>query len=981
MSVSLKTTALAAILALGAAPALADNAPVAVSSGEMLPTGQRITPLAAAGAVFSTLNPNLPDLPDFVAGQAVETALSPDGATLLILTSGYNRNVGADGKYIPALSNEYVFVYDVSGREPVKKQALQLPNTFYGMVWLSEGDSFAVGGGVDDNVHFFKRGDKGFAEDGEPLKLGHPAGVGVNAKPSTAGLAVDPERKRLLVANLQNDSVTLIDLAARKIIAEQDLRPGKIDPADAGKPGGTFPLSVVFVSPARAYVSSQRDRELTMLTIGEGVKVRKRIALAGQPNKMITTKDRKTLYVAIDNSDTVAAIDAKDGDITAQFPIAAPAAIFLNPTGLHGANPNNLALSPDERTLFVTNGGLNAVAVVQIGRDVVDDDDGDTAGDDDDDKKFPAKTRVVGLIPTGWYPNAVAVAKDGRHLYVVNGKSNSGPNVNGCRENTDSAPAAVINCRSKNEYVWQTSKAGFLTLPTPSPRALAGLTLQAAENNNFPVLAERQNNSELMAFLHAKIKHVVYIVKENRTYDQVLGDLPRGNGDPSLTLFPQKLTPNHHALAENFVTLDNFFDSGETSNTGWVWTTAARTTDFTEKEAPVNYADRGLNYDQEGGNRNINVALPSLAERRAANPATPNDPDVLAGTADVGAPDAPGEGGEAGTGYLWDGALRAGLTIRNYGFYGDLSRYFVKDDTLIPLVRDPFAEKRQVFFPAKTSLTPHTDIYYRGYDQAFPDFYLVKEWRREFAEQVAAGKMPNLTLMRVPHDHFGQFAQAIDGVNTIETQMADNDYAIGSIVETIAKSPFGKDTLVFIVEDDAQNGADHVDAHRSIAFVAGPYVAKKALVSRRYTTVNMLRTIEDVLGVAPLGLNDGLAEPMTEVFDVNSPAFAYEAETPAILRSTQLPLPPEGVKKTEILSPTKSACYEAPRRDMAYWAQAMAGQNFLIEDHLDVPKFNAALWTGLKGDKAPQPQTRSNADLREGREALIAAARLAENCQ
>jgi hypothetical protein len=202
----------------------------------------------------------------------------------------------------------------------------------------------------------------------------------------------------------------------------------------------------------------------------------------------------------------------------------------------------------------------------------------------------------------------------------------------------------------------------------------------------------------------------------------------------------------------------------------------------------------------------------------------------------------------------------------------------VKNDALIPPIRDPFAEKRQVFFPTKAALAPHTDPYFRGFDQTLPDLYRVKEWQREFAEQAASGAMPNLTLLRIAHDHFGSFGEAIDGVDTPETQFADNDLSLGAIIETIAASPFAKDTLVFVVEDDAQNGADHVDAHRSVAYVIGPYVRKKTVVSQAYTTVSMLRTMEDVLGLPPLGLNDGLADPMTEVFDPSETTLVLPGE-------------------------------------------------------------------------------------------------------
>jgi hypothetical protein len=293
------------------------------------------------------------------------------------------------------------------------------------------------------------------------------------------------------------------------------------------------------------------------------------------------------------------------------------------------------------------------------------------------------------------------------------------------------------------------------------------------------------------------------------------------------------------------------------------------------------------------------------------------------------------------------------------------------------LSRDPFAEQLQVFFPTKASLAPHSDLYFRGFDMAFPDFWRVREWQREFAAQVADRNMPSLTLMRLPHDHFGLFAGGIDGVDTVETQMADNDYAIGQVVHAIASSPFASDTLIFIVEDDAQDGADHVDAHRSMAFVVGPYVKQNALVSVRYTTVDLLRTIEDVLGLPPLGLHDGLAEPMSEVFDLSQAAWSYDAVVPDILRTTQLPLDAPAQKKSELGAP--KGCFSASRHGAAWWEDAMAGQDFRAEDRLNVARFNAALWRGLKGE-ASAAANRPATDLRAGRQEMLAIWRNALRC-
>jgi len=581
---------------------------------------------------------------------------------------------------------------------------------------------------------------------------------------------------------------------------------------------------------------------------------------------------------------------------------------------------------------------------------------------------------VIGLIPTGWYPNSVSLNKAGSWLYVVNGKSNAGPNPGACRDTSSMQPGSLNDCLGRNLYVWQLTKAGFLSLPLPSAASLAKLSWQVAENNNFPTVHRHRESEAIMAFLREQIKHVIYIVKENRTYDQVLGDLEVGNGDPSLTVFPEPITPNHHDLARKFVTLDNFFDSGEVSGDGWNWSTAARTTDFTEKTVPVNYGGRGLTFDWEGINRRINVGLATVEERQAANPLTPDDPDLLPGTADVAASDGPG--GEAGTGYLWDAALRKGLTVRNYGFFGDLTRYSLPptDPAFVPVVPNPFELGQIQFFPAKPSLQSISDPYFRGYDQNNADFYLYKEWEREFDQYVTNGNLPNLLLVRLPHDHFGNFTTAISGVNTPDAQMADNDYAAGLLVEKVSKSPYKDNTLIFIIEDDAQNGGDHVDAHRSFAYIVGPYVKQAVVVSTVYTTVSMVRTIEEVLGLDSMGLTDGLAEPMADVFEETLRPWTYSALVPEVLRTTQLPLPPKTAQNSLPLT-EPILVFAKPRHDAVYWEIAMAGQDFTVEDNLDEERFNRALWHGLMGRHTPFPTTRHGRDLSHDRQRLLQAYR------
>ncbi|HYL94002.1 MAG TPA: beta-propeller fold lactonase family protein [Alphaproteobacteria bacterium] len=912
---------------------------------EILPTGMSITPLAAPGSTLQPLNPGLADLPEFTADHPVSTALSPDGNTLLILTTGYNTNQDARGKAIPALSNEYVFIYDVRQQPPVQRQVLQVPNTFVGVAWNPSGRQFYVSGGLDECVHAFEYTGDRWAEQTPPIALHHAAGLGVKAKPVAAGLAVNRSGTRLLVANFENDSVSLVNLETKQVIAELDLRPGKNNPAQKGVPGGEYPYWVAFKGDKRAYVSSLRDREIVVLDLNAAPAIAGRIKVHGQPNKMIMNRAQTRLFVAADNSDSVVVVDTTSDRVVATIKSTAPPAIFPNRAGFKGSNPNSVALSPDERTLYVTNGGTNSVAVVHLAADI-------------------RSSGVVGLIPTGWYPNSVSVSQDGKYLYVVNGKSNPGPNPGACRNDMTTDPDTK-RCATAQQYVWQLEKGGFSVIPTPGAAELVRLTAQATENNHYFTEPVTESALPLFAFLHQRIKHIIYVVKENRSYDQVLGDLETGNGDPSLTLFPEALSPNHHQLARQFVTLDNFYATGEVSGNGWLWSTAARATDFLEKAVPPVSAHREIPYDFEGMNRGVNPGGTTADSRNTSG--LPDPDDLLPGSADVNAPDGPED--EAGAGYLWDSALRAKLRIRNYGFFVDLSKYNKTDPNGAPLLHDPAASRTPVAYPLNPRLIKLTDPYFRGFDQRFSDYWRLQEWAREFDGYVKNNNLPSLELVRLGADHFGDFDKAVDGVNTVEAQMGDNDYALGLLVEKVAHSKYAADTLIFVLEDDAQNGPDHVDAHRSPAFVIGPYVKQQALVPSRFNTVSMLRTIEMILGMRPLGINDALEQPMWQVFsdDIFSKkpaAWSYTAKVPQALRRTQLPLPPPGAADAtgETAIPHS--------RSADYWSAETQEFDFSQEDKVDSARFNMILWEGLKPGQ-PYPRKRDGRDLRGNRKQLL----------
>ncbi len=937
------------------ASALQQPAPQAAEpTREVLPTGMAITPEAPRGVAYFPLDPHLRQFPSFVAGQPVTIAPSPGGKTLLVLTSGYNRNNGPTGRRVRSASNEYIFVYDLTHDSPHQTQVLQVPDTFDGIAWNPAGTAFYVSGGVDDDIHIFRRSDGRWRQSRRPIPLEHLHGLGIENDPVAAGLAVTADGRRLLVANFENDSVSLVSLRARRKIAELDLRPGKIDPRERGVPGGEFPFWVLIHGNDRAWVSSPRDRQIVVLDLSPAPRVVGRIPLPGQPNRMILNRDGSRLYAALGTDDTVAVIDTRTSRVLEEIPTTAPNAVFPNPEKLKGSNPNSLALSPDQKTLYVSNGGANSIAVIQLANS--------GAGD-------KTHSHVVGLIPTAWYPDSVSVSPDGRMLYVVNARSDPGPNPEGCRTSASISYSSQGPCRSANQFILQLSKGGFWTIPTPDSAALQTLTAQVARNNRYQPTPRRAAAEKTMAFLRKHIRHVIYIIKENRTYDQVLGDLPEGNGDPRLTLFPQAIALNHHQIASQFVDLDNFYASGQVSGSGWNWSTAGRASEILENTIPVQYADRGLTYDYEGTNRNINVGFATLAARRAANPETPDDPNLLPGTADVDAPDGPG--GEAGSGYLWNDALNAHLTVRNYGFFLDLHRYDMKrtNPAYIGPITDPYATKTRVAFPTKAALMNITDPYFRGFDQAFPDYWRFKEWDREFQLYVKHHDLPALELVRLEHDHFGDFRKAIDGVNTVETEFADNDYAIGLLVQQIAHSPYKNDTLIFMVEDDAQNGPDHVDAHRTVALIAGPYVKQHAVISAHYTTVNMLATIEDVLGIGPMGINDAVLSPMADPFTTELKPWTYTALVPAILRSTELPLP--AATAAEKSAALHYAPYTHPLHSAAYWAAKTRGFDFAVEDHLNTPLFNRILWHGLMGKDVPYPTTRNGRDLRSNRRKLL----------
>lgn len=935
-----------------------------------IPSGQLITATAAPGSVYLPLSTGLRPDTNADAAEAVTTALSPDGATLLVLTSGYNKNFATTtGQAItyPVLDPvtgkptttttpkaEWVFVFDVRKHVPQKLQQINIPNTYDGLVWDPAGKKFYVSGGGDDRVYVFKQGSDGhYAPDAPFILLGHnsnqkaplpnhdggilkntPANAASKGALATgaivAGLGISHDGSQLFAANLENDSLSVADTAKRTLFGDTRFTvPG------SGRAVGEYPYDVAVKSShdgkaEQVFVTSQRDDEVVAVARNGAQTV---IKVGAGPNRMLLTKDESRLWVSNGNSDSLSVIDTNNDRVVGTVSLSRPGSPYL------GANPNSLAMSPDGRRLYVTLGGENAVAVIET-----------------------ESGRVIGRIPTGWYPNSVSVSADGKALYVVNAKSDAGPNPANGRTTSAGLNA---NTTHRNEYDWANEKAGLLVIPLPLEHGeLADLSRIVDRNNGYT----SRRAWPIMAYLHTKIKHVIYIVNENRTYDQVLGDLPGTNGSPALTLFPRPVSPNHHAFATEFGALDNFYDPGESSGVGWNWTMEGYDTDFVEKHQSVDYGnggDVGMTYDYQGTNRNLNVSFPE----RAGSPSffserltTLLDPTgqsgILPGPHDVGAPaNANNESPDAIGGYIFDSALRAGKTIRNYGWQIDQTAYGSGTPFDPKLVRHPYEMHAPQSPPQDAALNSNTDIYYRGFDQRYPDKFRIEEWQREFADYVKNDNLPNFEMMTVPHDHFGSFNNGLEGLNTPTLEFADNDYALGALVETVSKSKYWADTAIFIVEDDSQDGPDHVDAHRSTAFVISAYNKRNQIIHTPYTTENILSTIEALLGIRPVSFHDANAMPMVDLFTMTPTLTAYDPYVPGVL--CKAPVSPDLVGDA-CKGARVTANVEVPH-DGAWWAKQTVGFDFSKPDHVDSAAFNRLLWIGIKGDDAPIPGAIKNA--------------------
>lgn len=604
------------------------------------------------------------------------------------------------------------------------------------------------------------------------------------------GLALGPDGQYLYVVGNHSNMFYRIDLSTNKITSSWEV--------------GTTPYACAISTDSRtAYISNWGENSVSVVDLTQQNKV-DRILVKDKPNDMVLGRDGDYLYVACGNWNIVSVIDLKENRVNEEIEVA------LRPGAPAGSTPNALALAPDGNTLYVANADNNCIAVIDVTN--------------------PDKSNPVGFIPTGWYPSAISVSKTGKKLIVANGK---GGTSKPSGDKKEGIPGGTIH-----EVLEGT--LSFIDIPD-KPR-LAEYSAQVYDN--LPYGESGKFVAPFKLGEGSPIEYVFYIIKENRTYDQIFGDMEIGNGDPDYCYFPEEVTPNHHALAREFVLFDNLYHNAEVSMDGHFWVTAGYATDYVEKFWPGAYSGKGR---PRLGVHDDSIAYPS-------------------------------------SGFLWDLCAENGITYRSYG---EFARVWIpegdeKYPTLENLQKTKLSwshedyERGLKIRPATPSLEGHYHPQYAGADyiQGMSDSKRFDIWVEEFHQFIEAGEMPRFTVLSLPGDHL---LGTRPGVQTPRAMMAENDLVLGKMIEEISKSPFWEKTAIFVIEDDPQAGPDHVDCHRTVALVASPYAKRGIVDSTMYSSSSMLRTMEEILGLPPMTQYDAYATPMWNAFQSKPDYRPYTA--------------------------------------------------------------------------------------------------------
>jgi YVTN family beta-propeller protein len=786
-----------------------------------------------------------------VVGRAEDGFLLPNGWTLTpvgeqVTLTDMPLNIIplADGRHVLVASSGYnqheLVVVDLSDKQITDRERVK--QSWFGLATTTAQDKVWWAGGGADMLHGYdlKGGELVRSSPDEPDESKRSKEERRADRRFRSGLTMSRAGDKLYTLDINSGTIREIDLRG-----QGEDRISKI---------GNRPYDVVMArNGSRLYVSDWAGRAVLAVDPAD-LRTVSRIATGEHPNQLALHPTDDRLFVSCASSKCVSVIDTRRGIITETIMTT------LFPRAPEGSTPDALAISPDGESLFVANADNNCIVVVDIEEE--------------------NESQVKGMIPTGWYPTSVAVTPDGKTLLVGVGKGNQ-TKANPIPADQDAKDKdAIERRRLPFPYIGTTLSGALSIIPIPDDEQLASYTERVYKNCPYSDKLLAGTPSELKTAVPTKIgdpspiKHVIYIIKENRTYDQIFGDIPVSNADPSLVMFGEEITPNHHNLAKEFVLLDNLYCNGQVSRDGHPWSTMAYNTDYIARDWTLTYSSReGVEDDDEGDLSN------------------------------------------APSGYIWDACSRAGLSYRSYGEYG---RRVSQPDGSIRVEG------------AVPGLAGHMCPDYgvpKMPGQRSRDTDNVATFLKEFHAYEQQGDLPRFIVMSLGEDHT---SGTTPGAFTPQACVASNDLALGRLVEAVSHSKFWPETAIFVIEDDAQNGPDHVDAHRTIGLVISPYTKRKQLDSTQYTTVSMLRTMELILGLSPLSQYDAAANPMYGSFTDKADLTPY----------THLPA---------------RINLDAKNTALSYGAERSSKMDFSEYDRVNDFELNEVLWYSIKGENATLP--------------------------
>lgn len=761
-------------------------------------------------------------------------SLSPAGRSLPLGDLPLNIVLSSSKKYAAVTNNgefkQSIQLIDVQNEKVLDN--ISIDWSWYGLAF-SRDEKYLYASEGNKNRILKWRIENGKLRMADSIILGKPW----PNKISPAGMVIDDDRNLMYIATRENNSLYVVDLRSKKTVKQLQLE------AEAY-------TCLLSKDRTELYVSCWGCKKLLVVDT-RSFEITSQIEVGEHPNELCLSRNGDRLFVANATDNSVSVISLKHKKVIESLTAS------LYPDAPQGSTTNGLALSEDGRTLYIANADNNCLAVFDI--------------------KDYGESEAKGFIPVGWYPTSVKVA--GKKILVCNGKGfSSFPNPGGPGPFRPKVKHAGAVDEDGPQYIARLMKGTLSIIDIPSGEKLANYSRQVYLNTPYTKEREKVSEGEDGNPIPKKIgqpspiKHVFYVIKENRTYDQVLGDIKEGNGDPSLVLFGEKYTPNQHKLTRDFVLLDNFYVDGEVSADGHNWSMGAYATDYLEKQWPTYYGDRGGDYSGEAGMKIAN-----------------NKGD-----------------------FIWGNCRKAGVSYRTYGEFAD------------------------DYKPNLPVLVNHFCPYFTSWDQTVRDTVRVGQWKRDFDSLVAINALPQLTTIRLINDHTEGVKK---GRPTPYAHVADNDLAVGMFVEYISKSPVWKNSVVFILEDDAQNGPDHVDAHRSPAYIAGPFVKRGFIDHTSYTTSGIIRTIELILGLPPMSQYDAAATPLWRCF----------TEKPDNSSFVSLP---SNINLNEKNTAWNKLAERSEKFDLSK------------EDRVPDREFNEVIWKAIKGIDAAVPAPKRAAFVR-----------------